>query len=220
MNKKLIAVALAALPVAHAMADVTIYGTIAADIQNGKTYDGQASSGKKSATRIDDAGSSIGFKGTEDLGNGLKAIWQVEQGLNIDGTSGSSSANGYSGNLASRDSFVGLQGSFGKVRLGRLSTFQNSDTETYDAWTYAGNADKTVAGMTYMSGNWLDGRHNNAIRYDLPEVVAGLSGAVLYSADENRSTGTNGARTNTQFWSLGAAYTNSGFFVNGGYNNY
>jgi len=219
MNKKLIAVALAALPVAHAMADVTIYGTIAADIQNGKTYDGQASAGKKSATRIDDAGSSIGFKGTEDLGNGLKAIWQVEQGLNIDGTSGTTSANGYSGNLATRDSFVGLQGAFGKVRLGRLSTFQNSDTETYDAWTYAGSNDKTVAGMTYMSGNQLDGRHNNAIRYDLPEVVSGLSGAVLYSTDEARKVN-DGVRSNTQFWSVGAAYTNSGYFVNGGYNRF
>ena len=226
MNKKLIALALAALPTAYAMADVTIYGTIAADVQNGKTYDGQGSDGKRSVTRVDDAGSSIGFKGTEDLGNGLKAIWQVEQGLNIDGTTGSVSANGYNGTLATRDSFVGLDGNFGKIRVGRLSTFQNSDTETYDAWTYGGNDDKTVAGLTYMSGNQLDGRHNNAIRYDLPSVVNGLTGAVLYSTDEARSTTVGSGedavtyKTNTQFWSIGAAYTNSGYFVNGGYNRF
>ena len=82
--KKLIALAVAALPMA-AMADVTLYGNIEASIENGKSlaYSGGA---KKSTTRIDDTGSLIGFKGSENLGNGLKAIWQVEQALSIDGT--------------------------------------------------------------------------------------------------------------------------------------
>lgn len=97
--KKLIALAVAALPMA-AMADVTLYGTVEASIENGKalTYTGGA---KKSTTRIDDTGSLIGFKGSENLGNGLKAIWQVEQALSIDGTN----VNG-NNTWATRDSFV------------------------------------------------------------------------------------------------------------------
>lgn len=218
MNKKLIALALAALPVAHAMADVTIYGTIEADVESSKTF--AAGVGKtngvgqlKSATRIDDTGSLIGFKGNEDLGNGLKAIWQVEQGLSIDGTTLNASNN-----FATRDSFVGLQGAFGKVRLGKLSTFLNSDAGAPDAWIY-GNAG--VNGLSYSSINQLDGRVKNAIRYDLPEVVAGLSGAVLYGTDESRSVNaTTGQRQNQQVWSVGATYTNSGYFGTFGYNRF
>jgi len=214
MNKKLIALALAALPVAHAMADVTIYGTIEADVESSKTYANgiKDSAGKpKAVTRIDDTGSLIGFKGNEDLGNGLKAIWQVEQGLNIDGTTGSTSGNGYGNTFASRDSFVGLQGAFGKVRIGKLSTFLNSDAGAPDAWIY-GN--KGVNGQSYSSINQLDGRVSNAIRYDIPEFVAGLSGAVVYGVDETSNTN----KQNT--FSIGATYTNSGYFGTFGYQRY
>lgn len=209
MNKKLIALALAALPVAHAMADVTIYGTIEADMESSKTYANgvKGSDGKlKATTRIDDTGSLIGFKGNEDLGNGLKAIWQVEQGLSIDGTTVNASNT-----FATRDSFVGLQGAFGKVRIGKLSTFLNSDAGAPDAWIY-GN--KGVNGQSYSSINQLDGRVNNAIRYDIPEFVAGLSGAVVYGVDE-----TNANNKQNQ-WSIGASYTNSGYFGTFGYQRY
>jgi predicted porin len=168
----------------------------------------------KAVTRIDDTGSLIGFKGNEDLGNGLKAIWQVEQGLNIDGTTGSTSGNGYGNTFATRDSFVGLQGAFGKVRIGKLSTFLNSDAGAPDAWIYG----KGVNGQSYSSINVLDGRVNNAIRYDIPEFVAGLSGAVVYGVDETNATN----KQNT--FSIGSTYTNSGYFGTFGYqrfnNNY
>lgn len=231
MNKKLIAVALAALPAA-AMADVTLYGTIEAGIENGKTYaqsqsaadaanpetfvagkfvrkaDGKLVSG----TRIDDTGSLIGFKGSEDLGNGLKAIWQVEQGLNIDGTTGAASGNGYNNTFATRDSFVGLQGDFGKVRIGKLSTFQNSDMGNADSWIYGSG----VNGLYYSSINLLDGRVNNAVRYDSPEF-AGFRATVLYGTDETRSLNADGNRTNKATWNAGLGYQNAGFYGNFGY---
>jgi predicted porin len=226
MNKKLIAVALAALPAA-AMADVTLYGTIEAGIENGKTYaqssdlvDGKpvsglfqrAADGKlKSGTRIDDTGSLIGFKGSEDLGNGLKAIWQVEQGLNIDGTTGSTSGNGYNNTFATRDSFVGLQGDFGKVRIGKLSTYNNSDMGNPDNWIYGTG----VNGLYYSSINILDGRVKNAIRYDSPEF-AGFRAAALYGVDETRAY-VGGNRTNKATWNLGLGYQNAGYFADFGY---
>jgi predicted porin len=212
MNKKLIALALAALPVAHAMADVTIYGTIEADMESSKTFAANKNAGNttgplKSVTRVDDTGSLIGFKGNEDLGNGLKAIWQVEQGLNIDGTTGSTSGNGYSNTFATRDSFVGLQGAFGKVRLGKVSTFLNSDAGAPDAWIYGTG----VNGLYYSSINLLDGRLSNAVRYDIPEFVSGLSGAIAYGVDESNTTNKQNS------WAIGATYTNSGYFGTFGY---
>jgi len=191
------------------MADVTIYGTIEADVESNKTYANgvkDVNNKPKAVTRIDDTGSLIGFKGNEDLGNGLKAIWQVEQGLSIDGTTVNASNT-----FATRDSFVGLQGAFGKVRIGKLSTFLNSDAGAPDAWIY-GN--KGVNGQSYSSINQLDGRVSNAIRYDIPEFVAGLSGAVVYGVDETNATN----KQNT--FSFGTTYTNSGYFGTFGYQRF
>lgn len=220
--KKLIALAVAALPLA-AMADVTLYGNIEASVEGGKSNGyGFASDNSntvksnnlKSGVRIDDTGSYIGFKGNEDLGNGLKAIWQVEQGLNIDGTkkeAGSHPGNGYDNTWATRDSFVGLTGDFGTVRLGKLSTYLNSDMEKYDAWIYGAG----VNGATITSANTLDGRVNNAVRYDSPNL-AGFKFTALYGTDEKRAYVGND-RTNRGIWNLGLGYENSGYFVDAGY---
>ncbi|EEG10472.1 porin [Pseudogulbenkiania ferrooxidans] len=191
MNKKLIAVALAALPVA-AMADVTLYGKIKVGVENTKT--GNAGS----INHIDDLGSRIGFKGSEDLGNGLKAIWQVEQAISVD--------NGGTGNTwATRDSFIGFQGDFGKVRLGRLSNYQNDSMEDVDPWNYSSPA----MGLGTFTRN--DTRYNNAIAYDSPEF-AGFSGRVLYGVDEARTTvGSN--RTNKDTWNVGLGYHFDAFFA-------
>ena len=67
--KKLIALAVAALPMA-AMADDSLYGTDEAALETGKGL--KHTNNTKSTTRVDDTGSLIGFKGAEDLGNGLK----------------------------------------------------------------------------------------------------------------------------------------------------
>lgn len=203
--KKLIALAVAALPMA-AMADVTLYGNIEASIENGKSlaYSGGA---KKSTTRIDDTGSLIGFKGSENLGNGLKAIWQVEQALSIDGTN----VNG-NNTWATRDSFVGLTGNFGTVRLGKLSTYLNSDMEKFDAWIYGAG----VNGATVTTANTLDGRFDNAIRYDSPNLN-GFKFTAAYGFDEKRTTVGNGNRSNQAMWNLGAGYENAGYYVDAGY---
>ena len=74
MKKSLIALSLAALPVA-AMADVTLYGQIKAgvEISKVKVGSGDDSQRSKTATEITDLGSRIGFKGHEDLGSGSTA---------------------------------------------------------------------------------------------------------------------------------------------------
>ena len=167
MNKKLIAVALAALPVA-AMADVTIYGTLSGGLEH-DTY----SAGAPSQNKVEDYTSLIGFKGSEDLGNGLKTVWQVESRFNLDGTGTST--------LATRQTFVGLDGgNLGLIRMGHLNTVEN-DQYSVDQWS-----DGTgVNGLQlFDSGSRL----NNAIRYDSASF-AGFSGAIGYGFGEDATTG-------------------------------
>lgn len=114
MQKKLIALAVAGLVAAPAMAqsNVTIYGVADA-------YFGFGSDNNNDISAINSgglAGSRIGFKGSEDLGNGLKAVFTLEQGYAID-TGAASPTVGDS--VFSRQAWVGLQGSFGTVSLGR-----------------------------------------------------------------------------------------------------
>ncbi|VEJ43283.1 outer membrane porin protein [Neisseria meningitidis] len=88
MRKKLTALVLSALPLA-AVADVSLYGEIKAGVE-GRNIQLQLTeplpniqpqvTKRKSRirTKISDFGSFIGFKGSQDLGEGLKAVWQLE----------------------------------------------------------------------------------------------------------------------------------------------
>ncbi|MEN3029738.1 porin [Chromobacterium amazonense] len=202
MNKKLIALALAALPAA-AMADVTIYGQIRGGYEYNKTYSSTLSkdaNGKpQGGSEINDWTSRLGFKGSEDLGNGLKAIWQVESRVNVDG----SNSTGF----GTRDTFVGLAGDgWGQIRLGRLSNYPNLDMEQVDPGYYSG---QSVGGLGMFTR--LDDRVNNAVRYDSPTWY-GFSYAALWGVDEARAVGLNGSRTNRQFVNIGLSYENAGYF--------
>jgi predicted porin len=116
----------------------------------------------------------LGFKGTEDLGNGLKALFQLEIRYEPDtGTVESGVRPLFQG-----QSRVGLQGEFGMVRLGRgLTAFQETST-FFEPWhglpTPAGfQTDLTVAGYTSdplsIAGN-SGNRFSNAFFYNSPEL--------------------------------------------------
>jgi|SRR5690349_20490080 len=129
MNKKLMAVAVAGalgVPAAALAQEVQIYGRANVGVDSYSATGATAGSGSdvKSRTRVFDQGSRLGFRGTEDLGGGLKAIWQIESGVNIDTGSAngqSGAANTSTGTLATRDSYAGLEGGFGRVQFGRLA---------------------------------------------------------------------------------------------------
>ncbi|WP_312263876.1 porin, partial [Rivihabitans pingtungensis] len=84
LNRTLLALTLSGLSTA-ALADVTLYGAIDETLESVSAR-GAADSARNigQTTRVTSNSSLIGFKGSEDLGNGLKAIWQVESGLAID----------------------------------------------------------------------------------------------------------------------------------------
>ncbi|EMT2538910.1 trimeric porin PorB [Neisseria gonorrhoeae] len=189
MKKSLIALTLAALPVA-ATADVTLYGAIKVGVETSRSVDHTGRANRvKTATEIADLGSKIGFKGQEDLGNGLKAIWQLEQKAYVSGTN-----EGW----GNRQSFIGLKGGFGKVRVGRLNSVLK-DTGGFNPWE--GKSD-------YLSLSNIaepEARHIS-VRYDSPEF-AGFSGSVQYELNDNSN------KYNSESYHAGFNYKNSGFFV-------
>ncbi|MDA3806478.1 MAG: porin [Thiomicrorhabdus sp.] len=116
MKKNIIALAIAsaiAAPVAFADAP-TVYGQANVSIDSINVEDATGSTvDAKSGTQVNSRASRIGVKGSEDLGNGLKAIYKMEFGVDVDGpTSG----------LSNRNQYVGLAGGFGTVLMGRHDT--------------------------------------------------------------------------------------------------
>ena len=170
MNKKLIALAVAAAAIPTlSLADVVIYGKIKAGVEN--TKEGEAAS----KNLVEDYGSRIGFKGTEDLGNGLKALWQVESKIAVDSGEGTS--------FGTRQSFLGMEGSFGKVRLGYINNSLN-DLGLIDLWEY--NSDAQGLSLFTRTGYRLA----NSVRYDSPDF-GGVKFNVGHGVDEERKDGNN-----------------------------
>ena len=134
MNKKLLALAVAgafAAPVAMAdTSNVTIYGTInmSVDSVDGGTLQAGGSNANAASaerrTRISSNNSNLGFKGTEDLGNGLSAIWQFESAISFDQQVRiDQAASDTGGAVGSRNTFAG----FSSKTLGAL-TFGNQES--------------------------------------------------------------------------------------------
>ncbi|EMT3443306.1 porin [Neisseria gonorrhoeae] len=193
MKKSLIALTLAALPVA-ATADVTLYGAIKAGVQTYRSVEHQEGKVVSVGTgsEISDFGSKIGFKGQEDLGNGLKAVWQLEQGASVAGT------NSGWGN---KQSFIGLKGGFGTIRAGSLNSPLKNTGANVNAWEsgkFTGNV-LEISGMAKREHRYL------SVRYDSPEF-AGFSGSVQYAPKDN--SGSNG-----ESYHVGLNYRNNGFFA-------
>ncbi|MCG9058024.1 porin [Laribacter hongkongensis] len=199
MNKnRLLALAITVLPVGAFASDVEIYGKLTGAIESTRTtYAGRHLG---TTTKVESYDSYIGFKGNEDLGNGLKAIWQVEQSIAIDGSSGQ---DGW----ASRETFVGLSGAWGTVQAGYLDNFQRKysrlDPHKGTGWT----------GMGFMHGNANSAANTealvkNALAYTSPEWN-GLTARVMYSAaGEGRSI--NGNTEN--LYEIGLRYARDGFY--------
>jgi len=121
MQKKLLAIAIAAAvtaPVA-ARADVTVYG------QMHYSYDYVMAAEDEGATGVSRY-SRIGFKGAEDLGGGLKGVWQIESQI---------ANNSADGSFTLRNTFVGLAGDWGTVLAGRHDTPYKISTQKLDFFT-------------------------------------------------------------------------------------
>jgi len=216
MNKKIIAAALAATFAApFAMADVTIYGFMSGAIESVTVTGATNGINAPAQTRVTDQTSRIGFKGTEDLGNGSAAIWQVENALK-DFANGGTGLNGATATFATRNTFVGLSNqTYGAVRMGYYDSAYKRYTTTDVGTDVMAN---TTAGLDEASKydgvvDRGDARLANSVSYDSP-VWAGFSAGLSYGADE---TVTDGGSAK-QIWSLAGHYVNGPLVIAAGYN--
>jgi predicted porin len=189
MNKKLVALAVAgafALPLAAQAqtANVTLYGRLNMDLEFIRGQQTAADGGgNPTVNRISSNSSRLGVRGTESLGGGLNAIFQIES--NVSGDTGNSSSSG----LASRETFVGLQGSWGKTTLGKFlmpmddlhPIFGNAPTLTT---SILATAALWAQGPQSKAGGGFDARTGNNIRYDSPNF-SGFTTAWQYSTRDS-----------------------------------
>ncbi|MCU6434780.1 porin [Undibacterium sp. Jales W-56] len=180
MKKSLLALAaLAAISgAAQAQSNVTIYGVVDMAIQ----AENRGGTGTKYALDSgEQSGSRLGFKGTEDLGGGLKAIFALEMGILADtGTSQGGLSFG-------RQSWVGLTGDFGTVKMGRQYTPQFYFFDAVDPFDlgftsgHAGASTSTGGVFGFLSNSaW---RVNNSVSYQSNDM-SGFSAMGLYGFGE------------------------------------
>lgn len=193
MKKSLLALAVlgAFAGAASAQTNVTIYGIVDAAVERFDTNTTSATWALTDAnTSFNKNGSRIGFKGTEDLGGGLSAIFTLENGFNVD-----NGTIGQGGRLFGRQAFVGLQGGFGAVKLGRQYTPMHLALDTIDPFGTG------MAGSITRLFNNNGTRTDNTINYSMS--AAGLTGQLAYTLGE-----VAGSQSASRQIGLGLGYAN------------
>lgn len=207
-----IAVACTAASAAHAQSSVTLYGLIdqglnyVSNTQTGRAGDSLV--GKRQIAMSDGAtgigGSRWGLKGSEDLGGGLRAIFTLENGFNIN-TGGLAQG----GLLFGRQAFVGLANQAGQVTLGRQYSIVS------DMLAPLSEAGGIPGHMGANPDDFDDLGHsirlNNTIKFKSTSF-AGVTLGALYSLG-----GVPGATGRNQVWALAATYANGPFTTGAGY---
>jgi predicted porin len=165
---------------------VTIYGRLNTAVEHVRA---SGAGPDLSATRLSNYRSVLGFRGQEDLGAGLRAIWQIESAVSLD-TGG--------GTLAGRDTRVGLAGAWGTLFAGTWTLPYTAATSGFDPFY------PTTAGYMSLMGNGsapstdnvidtssFDRRQRNQVQYWSP-AWRGLSARLAYGLSEERPA--NGAK--------------------------
>lgn len=210
MIKKTFALSLLALAAgAQAQSNVTIYGILDASVEYLSSVGASGASLKRMPGLTGGLSPSrLGFRATEDLGDGLKAVFTLEQGFGVDG-----GALNQGGRAWGRQAFVGLQGSWGTVSLGRQYSM-----------LFWSQLDADILGPAMFGSGSLDSylpnsRVDNAIAYR--GTFNGLTVGATYSFGRDavnagpspsgtNCAGENGADTKAcRQWSVLAKYDTS-----------
>ncbi|MDP9109351.1 MAG: porin [Pseudomonadota bacterium] len=204
MKKSLLALAALSLVAgtAAAQSSVTMYGI--ADVGIVHESGNPAGSVNKVTSGVS-AGSRLGFRGIEDLGGGMAALFVLETGINYDtgGNAQLASAANPAGAAFGRQTFVGIKSSAGTLTLGRQ---YNPYFKTVNAVDPFGTGQEGNSG-NIMSFTGSNGRSANSIQYVSP-VAGGFSAELLYAfgevlGDTSASRVINGA----------LSYTNGPFLI-------
>lgn len=197
---------------AHAQSSVSLYGLM--DLFVGESTSkitlGSAVAKIEPGTSLTSGGlngSRWGLRGSEDLGGGLKANFQLEAGFSAD--------TGVAGNGFNRTSKVGLSGAFGSIEMGRQYTHLYQLVDGFDAQgTSSFSATNAIFGPAALSGVVLAPalRRDNMVQYTSPEI-GGFTAGVQYAFGENGAPGVSAGRA----ISVAAGYANGPIAVQGVY---
>ena len=237
MNKKLIALAVASLisvPAFAAGSEVQLYGMLDAGVDNATNVGGTSTApSTNNVGRVSDYGSYFGLKGSEDLSNGLSGIWQIEQGVSVNGgntnnaNGGASAVNGSQNAFGAnpynnqRNTFVGLSSqTAGTVLVGIHDTPYKMSTAQMDPFADtlgdynglvgsfggAGSAGTGTLGGAGASG-YFDLRPSQVLAYVSPNMN-GLTVVGAYVFGNATNVGAPGVSTPITN-SAGNAYANN-----------
>ena len=210
MRKTLIALAVLGLSagVAHAQSNVTIYGVVDTG------YIKETGRDLRMGSNIDNR---IGFRGSEDLGGGLKATFELERRFDLnDGTLGNNGAPRYrapgAGSAVDWDGAanLGLAGDWGRVRFGRVNQLSTETVRKFDPFNQFG-----VGAMVWSTQRYA--RVSNTARYDSPSW-SGFSFGLSYSLGANTKNvpfGNDGS--DNDGWGINLSYDNGPVALTGNF---
>jgi predicted porin len=224
MKKTLVAIAALSAMSAFAQSSVTMYGIV----DGGYSATSRTISGTKTTTAgvgsSAQSSSRLGVKGSEDLGNGMKAEFVGEFGLKVTDASFSGSSNDVnSATFDNRQTNATLSGGFGSVTVGR----QYTATHAVIAGSDAGSGNNVIGGTTYVAGNSTTDykatpfygnngysvRSSNGIGYTTPSFNGFKAGVGITKNDKTD----NGVDTNTDAHSMALSYANGPLAVAASY---
>ena len=204
MTKPLLAVAVAAaLPaLAQAQTNVTLSGNFKTGVAQTKYSNGATNNGNHTA--LADGSSRFIISGSEDLGGGLKALFQVDNRFKVDDGTQS---------IAGGNTFLGLAGGFGTIRLGKLDLYHNLGLDEFQGRAVA-HQHSNEGILSYINGNAIAraSRAQNVVRYDLPRL-GGLRGGLAWSPGAVGTEGAVGDAQKGNAWEADLAYASGPFTV-------
>ena len=266
MNNRILALAVASvfatpLSVLADSSNVQIYGTINQDVESvratGASSAAALAPGQLGATptgvnvpgrnRLTTNSSNLGFRGAEDLGGGLKAIFQVESAIGFDNqaTFGANTANGTAvgGGFATRNTNVGLSGNWGRVFGGQWDTPYKILSGAVDPMYFTGiaytgaiigtpgfgvgpvtNGNVTVSadGKTFANtvNASFERRQGNSVQYWTPDFN-GFSARAMYSLNEGRASNSTAlTQINPSIRGLNVVYESGPLYFGYGYESH
>jgi len=223
MQKKLIALAVAGLGALSGAAyaddsSLTLYGIVDAGIGSWS----KAGPTAQSATGFQSGGNAPdiwGMKGSENLGNGTKVIFDLEGSMNM-GTGSSVAANS-NGNLFGREAYVGLDGdSWGTVKFGLqldpylIATLLTDAADLSESGSALNNLVFSL-GTTQLNNALVGLFDPNAVSYQTPDIGGVFHATLLYGFG-----GVAGNTSASRYWSGNAVFHSGPFLVDGAYFNY
>lgn len=159
---------------------------------------------------VDAQNSYLGFRGERRLGStGLKGIWQIEQAIELD--TGNSDAT-----FSNRNSFLGLAGGFGTVKLGHMDTIYKEYGAVVSMFGIGSGNFVSPSNMLSQIGVGRNSaarfheRAQNTIQYQTPEL-SGFQAGLQYSPDETKNN--VGYSLNAELWSMGVKYEAGPLYV-------